>query len=146
MKPIIWKLKSVRGRIIGYRASFAGVTGDGATKALATDACYKNAVGALNRLDRGTVVRKWGGTMYVVWPDLHGWNYTFDGLSGSVTCGSGIVTQEDAEDIALYHLGQYHWTSAVADDTAYVAGLPERTKRNLLEYFHAVRGAAAKAV
>jgi hypothetical protein len=79
MKPHVHKVKTPRGRIAGHTASIGPVTGgQRETPALAIDACDKEALAALYRLDRGTRVFRWRGHTIVVSPTVNGWEYWID--------------------------------------------------------------------
>src|SRR5271166_813444 len=104
------KVKSKR-RIVGYVASIGPVDGgQRATSAEAKQACEKDMIFALERLDRGPRVFMWREHTIVVAPTLNGWAYWIDTFSCSAyTCHTNRVEREDAENDALHHLAQNLW-------------------------------------
>jgi hypothetical protein len=132
MKPTIEKVKNMRGRVTGYRAKLGEVVAEGKTAAEAFEACEKKVLLALERLDRGAIVRTWRGHSYTVAPTIVGWEYmldTFTGYYGVNVNGS----REDAEDAALHHLAQQLWTTE-DDDETFVRILPSKVAREILRW------------
>lgn len=133
MKPTIRKQKSARGRVTGYAASYGPIsTPECATPIEATAQCEKQVDQALARLERGTRVFTWRGHTCVVSPTTAGWQYwtdTFSATDYAVQCGT--ESREDAENSAYHHLAQNVWTREVADDEAFVEGLPYSVRRQI---------------
>lgn len=145
MKPNVTKKKNVRGRIVGYAASIGPIEASGATPAQAVEACEREALWALERLDRGASVLRWRERMIIAMPCVSGWCYWFDGLSDKYFNATNASTREDAEDNALHHLAQNLWTSDV-DDAAFVKGLPPSVAKEISGWIRFQRGyAKAKA-
>ena len=133
MKPNVHKVKNVQGRMTGYKASVGAVNGgQHETPSLAVDACDKEILAALYRLDRGTRIFAWRGHTIVVSPTVNGWDYWIDTSTqghgvASVPCGD----REAAEDYALHHLAQGLWTHDVANDETLLEGLPPSVQAEL---------------
>jgi hypothetical protein len=135
MKPTISKFKNVKGRIVGYRARFGPIDAQGATPNEAVEQCAKAVQDALERLERGASIGQWRGHTYVVSPDANGWRAWCDVYSRTdYYTGSG-QTREDAEDGVLSHLAASLWTHDVVDDEAFVDGLPQSIKKELVDRF-----------
>jgi hypothetical protein len=127
MKPTLGKKKTIRGRIVCHTATIGPFEGQGETPALAIEACDGAVTNALARLDRGMFVHVWRGHVAIVAPSVSGWVYWIDTMSGvgrKQDAGSRCTTREQAMDRALHHLAQNVWELSVADDVAFVEGLP----------------------
>src|SRR3954468_18525025 len=136
MKPTVTKQKDARGRIRSHVATFGPIecsSSVSAADAIAT--CARETAAALERLERGTTIGQWQGHTYVVSPDCHGWRTWCDAFSSGTYHVAMSGTKEDAADSILSHLASIVWTHDVTDDRAYVATLPERLRRDLLERF-----------
>jgi hypothetical protein len=126
MKPTIRKVKTVRGRLEGYKATFGPVeSGTRKTPKEAALSCEHEALSALGRLDRGTRVLRWRGHTAVIMPTISGWSYWIDTASRSdIIQGTSSTDREGAENAALHHLAQNVWTPEVADDEAFLRAEP----------------------
>lgn len=135
MKPTIRKVKTIRGRIDGYKATFGPIeSGAHPTPKEAALACEHETLLALVRLDRGARVLRWRGHTAVVMPTVNGWTYWIDTASrpDTIQVSTG-ETREDAENNALHHLAQNVWTLDVKDDEAFLSAEPG-TEENGLPY------------
>jgi len=129
VKPEITKLKGMRGRITGYRASlgeFFAIQADAATPAQAVEDCERAALDAINRLSVGAKCGSWRGHAWIVMPSLHGWEYRVDGMSSPDTLSHEVRCQSRGEVIsqALEHLAQNVWEPSVTDDAEFIKDLP----------------------
>lgn len=135
MKPAITKLKNMRGRITGYRATLGQIERDAPTVTEAIEACERDAMVALNH--GGAVC-----VMHDLYPDASGvlttwilehrygaWSYRMarpmrpgSHYDGQSSCGLNVATRIEAEDcmrrhwyqnnvepfaLAVYALGQW---------------------------------------
>jgi hypothetical protein len=132
MKPETKKLKNARGRITGYRATLGDglIVCDAPTPAEAVADCERFCVDALQRLARGTTVRRWRGHVFVVMPTLGGYAYWLDTFPDTYTVSRGRETHEEAYGAALHHLAQNLWEHD-EDDAAFVADLPPRVRTDV---------------
>jgi hypothetical protein len=136
MKPTVTKQKDIRGRIRSHVATFGPITYSSAVSAAdAIAGCERETVDALERLDRGSIIRQWNGHTYIVSPDANGWRMWCDAFSTPDYFIGTNGTRERAEDDILTHLAAVVWSYDVADDRAYVATLPERLRAELLQRF-----------
>lgn len=152
MKPTLSKLKNLRGRITGHVARFAGIRAEGVTPAEAVERCETFVRGALQRLDRGTLVGVWHGHAYVISPDTVGWRYWIDTHSRTDYSVSmpAAGTREEAQDAAMFGLAQGLWTPEVEDDVVFTEGLSIPMRKELLSWIawqrrHAAAVAAGKS-
>ncbi len=150
LKAKLAKLKNLRGKITGHRATIGVLRAEGETPKAAELNVETEVLKALLRLERGTVIRVWNAHTFVVFPDTGGWRYWLDIFTPSGSTHSYSVQcpgdREDAEDAALFHLAQMIWTPEIADDAAFMDGLPAGVVKKLTSYFEWQRKyAAAKA-
>ncbi|HWH75948.1 MAG TPA: hypothetical protein VNT76_01205 [Candidatus Binatus sp.] len=135
MKPTITKQKDIRGRVRSHCATIGPVTYSSAVSAAdAIVNCERETTAALERLDRGTIIRRWNGHIYIVSPDAFGWRAWCDVFSQTDYYIGSSGTREEAEDAILHHLASIVWTHE-DDDHAFVATLPERMRADLLKRF-----------
>jgi len=127
LKPTITKHKA-QGRTT-YTATIGGVSKEHHSRTTATTAVEAEALAALVRLDSGPIFGRFADRTYVVYPDSMGWRYWLDGFGPTYTC-FGAWTKDGAHHAALFHLAQNEWTLTV-DDAAYLAPLPDETRREL---------------
>ncbi len=142
MKPTVKKLKTLKGRIVGYAASIGEVTVEGPTPSEAATNCERAVLQALARLDRRATIGSWRGHTYVIAPTIDGWSYWLDTFSPGYGVTIGKPDREDAEDGALTHLAQNIWESDV-DDEAFVVGLPPKAKTDIASWIRFQRSYAA---
>jgi hypothetical protein len=143
MKPTVKKLKTLKGRIVGYDASIGEVTTEGPTPREAAANCERAVLQALARLDRRATIGSWRGHVYVIAPTIDGWSYWLDTFSPGYGVTIGKSDREDAEDGALSHLAQNVWTLDVSDDAAFVVGLPPKAKADITGWIRFQRSYAA---
>lgn len=124
MKPVMGKKKSIKGRITCHTARIGPIEGQGETPSLAAEACGASVTSALSRLDEGLKVIKWQGHVAIVAPDVSGWVYWIDTGESHNRHYVGCITRDAAIASALHHLAQNVWTPDVADDGAFLVGLP----------------------
>jgi hypothetical protein len=136
MKPDTRKIKTARGRIAGYAASFGPIaTAKHDTAIDASRACETETRNALDRLAQGTTIYRWQEHTYVVSPTVDGWQYWLDTFSSTYTCVcTARETRAECADSALAHLAANAWTYA-ADDDAFLSTLPERFHADLRKRF-----------
>ncbi len=149
LKAKLAKLKNLRGKITGHRATIGVLRAEGETPKAAALNVETEVLKALLRLDRGTVIRVWRGHTFIVFPDTGGWRYWLDIFTPSGSTHNYSVQcpgdREDAEDAALFHLAQMIWTPEVNDDE-FLSELPTSVMQKLEAYFQWQRRyAAAKA-
>jgi hypothetical protein len=134
MKPTIVKLKDVRGRITGYRASIGTVEREGKSPAEACAACEAATLDALQRLDNGSDVHRWQGHVYLLAPTTYGWGYWLDTFSEGYSAHGPYPSHEEANGAALHHLAQNVWTHDVADDAAFTGDLPPKVRSDVRQW------------
>lgn len=118
IKPIVTKIKNVRGRITGYRASVESIEAEAPTEKEAIDACERAVIAARLRLDHGGTHGETWGHHWSVWPTVSGWAYALDTFQDRYQIDRPAnETREAACDAAIVHLGQNVWEHTVNDDT-----------------------------
>ena len=129
-KPTIAKVKNMRGRIEGYRATIGPVEAIRATPKEAAEACELAARQALARLARGTIVCTWQGHAMAITPTVDGWSYWIDTMSAPDVRIACPTSHDElaAYEAALSHLAQGAWEPD-ADDRAFVEWIPSARVR-----------------
>lgn len=123
--PEVRAAKDARGRTRGYYAQIGPVVVEGASKQDAAARCVSAAESALKRLDRGTLIGRFHGALYVVSPTEEG-SYWIEGYALDHRVSGTHPDRESAQDAALHHLAQNLWTHEIGDAESFLVGLPPK--------------------
>jgi hypothetical protein len=143
LKPTIEKLKDARRRIIGYTAflktstvTFPPFAEGKPTPKEAEEDWNNKTIAALERLDRGTIIRQFLGHTFIITPTSTGWDYWIDTFRTSYSVQTSS-TREKCEDSCLTHIAQMMWNpDSEEKDEDYVKALPESLRGEVLYWIN----------